>query len=90
MRKGVNREVFSYWGRGDLRVPAKWEVHGGEAHCKVPGGVLGPKGGEGREGSWESGRSPVAIWGGTGNSEGGKAPLVSAIGNDGGEAGLTG
>jgi len=82
--------VFPYRRRGDLPVPAKGEVNGGEAYCKMPGGVLGPKGGEGEEGLWESGRGRVGVWGGAGNSEGGEVSLVSAVGDDGGEASLTG
>jgi len=88
--QGVDREVFPYRRGGDLRVPAKGEVNGGEAHCKVPGGVMGPKGGQGGERSWESGRGRVGVWGDAGDSEGGNAPLLSAVGHDGGEAGLTG
>jgi len=55
----------------------------------VPGGVLGPEGGEGGEGLWESGRGRVGVRGGAGNSEGGKAPFVSAVEANGGEAGLS-
>jgi len=54
----------------------------------VPGRVLGPKGGEGGEGLRESGRARDGARGGAGNSEGGKASPVSAVGDDGGEAGL--
>ena len=38
----------------------------------------------------ESGRGRVGIRGGAGNSEGGEAPLVSAVGDNAGEAGLMG
>jgi len=82
--------VFPYWRRGDLRAPAEGEVDGGEAHREVPGGVLGSEGGEGGEGLWESGRGQIGIGGGAGDSEGGQAPPVSAVGDNGGEAGLTG
>jgi len=50
MCQGVNGEVLPYQWRGDLHAPAEGEVDGGEAYCKVPGRVLGPKGGEGGEG----------------------------------------
>jgi len=87
---GVNAEVFPYWRRGDLRAPAEGEEYGGEAYREVPGGILCSEGGEGREGLWKSGRGRVGVRGGAGDSEGGKAPLVSAVGDNGGEAGLTG
>jgi len=90
MCQGIHRKVFPYRWRGDLCAPAEGEVYGGEAHCQVPGRVLGPKGGEGGEGLWESGRGRVGVRGGAGNSEGGKASPVSAVGDNGGEAGLTG
>jgi len=90
MCQGVNGKVFPYWWRGDLRAPAKGEVDEGEVYSEVPGGVLGPEGGEGGEGLWESGRGRVGVRGGAGDSEGGKAPLVSAVGDNGGEASLTG
>jgi len=82
--------VFPYWRRGDLRAPAKGEVDGGETYCEMPGGIPGSEGGEGGEGLWDSGRGRVGIRGGAGDSEGGKAPLESAVGKDGGEAGLMG
>jgi len=56
----------------------------------VPRRVLCPKGGEGGEGLWESGRGRASVRGGAGNSEGSKAPPVSAVGDNGGEAGLSG
>jgi len=56
----------------------------------VPGRVLGPKGGEGGEGLWESGRGRAGVGGGANHPEGSKAPAVSALGDDGGEAGLPG
>ena len=56
----------------------------------MPGGILGPEGGEGGEGLWESGRGRVGVRRGAGDSEGGQAPFVSAIGDNGGEAGLAG
>jgi len=56
----------------------------------VPRGVLGPEGGEGGEGLRESGRSRVGIRGGAGDSEGGKAPSIPAVRDDGGEARLAG
>jgi len=56
----------------------------------VPGRVLGPKGGEGGEGLWESGRGRVGVQGGAGNSEGGDPSPVPAVGDNGGEACLTG
>jgi len=90
MCQGVNGEVLPYRWRGYLRAPAEGEVAGGDAYCKVPGRVLGPKGGEGGEGLWESGRGRAGVGGGAGNSEGSKAPLVSAVGDNGGEAGLPG
>ena len=90
MCQGVDRKGFPYRWWGDPRVPAKGEGSGREAYCKVPGGVLGPKGGERGEGSRESGQGRVRVRGGAGNSEGGKAPLVSAVGDDRGEAGLAG
>ena len=55
MCQGVHRKVFPYRWRGDLCAPAEEEVDGGEADFKVPGRVLGPEGGEGGEGLWESG-----------------------------------
>jgi len=85
MCHGVNGEVLPYRWSGDLRAPAEGEVDGGEAYCKVPGRVLGPKGGEGGEGLWESGRGRAGLRGGAGNSEGSKAPPVSAVGDNGGE-----
>jgi len=88
--QGVNGKVFPYWWSGDLRAPAEGEVDRGEAYCEVSGGVLGSEGGEGGEGLWESGRGRVGVRGGAGNSQGGKASLVSAVGDDAGEASLTG
>jgi len=88
--QGVNRQVFSYWRRGDLRAPAEGEVNGGEAYSKVPGRVLGPEGGEGGERQRESGQGRVGVWGGAGDSEGGKVLFVSAVGHNGGEASLPG
>jgi len=82
--------VFPYRRREDLGAPTEGEVNGGEAYGKVPGRVLGPKGREGGEGLWESGRGRVGVRGGAGDSEGSKAPLPSAVGDYGGEAGLTG
>ena len=90
MGQGVNGEVFPYWRRGDPLVPIEGKVNGGEAYRKVPGRVLGPKRGEGRERLWESGRGRVGFWGGTGDSVGGKAPFVSTIGSNRGEVGLPG
>jgi len=55
MCQGVYRKVFSYRWRGDLCAPAEGEIDGGEAYCQVLGRVLGPQGGEGGEGLWESG-----------------------------------
>jgi len=52
---GVDGEVFSYWRRGNLRLPIKGEVNRGEAFRKVPGRVLGLEGGEGGERLRESG-----------------------------------
>ena len=90
MCQGVNRKVFPYrWG-GDLCAPVEGEVDGGAAYCQVPGRVLGPEGGQGGEGLWESGRGRIGARGGAGNSEGGEASPVSAVGDNGGEAGLTG
>jgi len=86
---GVHREVFPYRWRGDLCVLAEGEVDGGEAYCQVPGRVLGPEGGEGGEGLWESGRGWVGVRGGAGNSESGEASSVLAVGGNGGEAGLS-
>jgi len=88
MCQGVNGEVLPYPWRGDLRAPAEKEVDGGEAYREVPGTVLGPKGREGGEGLWESGRGRAGVRGGAGHPEGRKAPPVSAVGDDGGEAGL--
>jgi len=82
--QGVNGKVLPYRRRGELRAPAQGEVNGGEAYCEVPGGILGSEGGEGGEGLWESGRGRVGVRGGAGDSEGGKAPLVSAVGDSGG------
>jgi len=90
MCQGVNGEVFPYRWRGDLRAPAEGEVDGGEAYCEVPGRVLGPKGREGGEGLWESGRGQAGVRGGAGHPEGSEAPPVSAVGDDGGEAGFPG
>ena len=90
MHQGVHRKVFPYRSRGDLCAPVEGEVDGREAYRKVPGGVLGSEGREGGEGLWESGRGRVGIRGGEGDPEGGKAPCKSAVGDDGGEAGLTG
>jgi len=87
--QGVNGKVFPYWWSGDLCAPAKGEVDRGEAYCEMPGGVLGSEGGEGGERLWESGRGRVGVRGGAGDSEGGTAPFVSAVGDDGGEASLT-
>jgi len=88
--QGIDREVFPYWWRGDVCAPTEGEVNGGEAHRKMPVGVLGSKGGEGGEGMFESGRGRVGVQRGAGDSEGGEAPFVPAIEDDGGEAGLTG
>ena len=90
MCQGVYREVFPYRRRGDLCAPVAGEVDGGEANSEVPGRVLGPEGGDGGEGLWESGRGRVGVQGGAGNSESGEASSVSAVGDNGGEAGLTG
>jgi len=84
MGQGVQRKVFPYWWTGDLCAPAEEQVDGREAYCKVSGRVLGPKGGEGGEGLWESGRGRVCVRGGAGNPEGGKASPVSAVGDNGG------
>jgi len=90
MCQGVNGEVVPYRWRRDLRAPAEGEVDRGEVYCGVPGRVLGPKGREGGEGLWESGRGRAGVQGGAGHPEGGKAPPVSAVGDDGGEAGFPG
>jgi len=87
---GVDRHVFPYRWRGDLCAPAEGEVDRGEAYRKMPRGVLGSKGGEGGERWWESGRGRVGVRGGAGDSEGGKAPSVPAVRDNGGEAGLVG
>jgi len=55
----------------------------------VPGRVLGSEGREGAEGGREPGTSGVGSWGAVGDPEGGKTPSVSAIGDDGGQAGFT-
>jgi len=89
MCQGVYREVFSYRWRGALCAPVEGEVDGGEAYCQVPGRVVGPEGAEGGEGLWESGRGRVGVRGGAGNSESGEASSVSAVGDNGGEAGLS-
>jgi len=90
MCKGVHRKVFPYRCRWNLCAPAEGEVDGEEAYCQVPGRVLGPERGKRGEGLWESGRGRVGAWGGAGNSEGGEAPLVSAVRDNGSEASLTG
>ena len=51
---------------------------------------MGSEGGEGGKCQRESGRGWVGFRGGAGDSEGGKTPLVSAVGGNGGEAGLPG
>jgi len=56
----------------------------------VPGRVLGAEGGEGGERLGESGRGWIGVRGGAGNSEGGQAPCVSLVGNNGEEASLPG
>jgi len=89
MPHGVHRKVLPYQWRGDLRAPTEGEVDRGEAYCQVPGRVLCPEGGEGGEGLWESGRGRVGAWGGAGNSEGGAASPISAVGDHGREASLT-
>ena len=71
-------------------MPTKGEVNRREGYREGPGGVLGPEGGEGGNGLWESGRGRVGVQGGAGNPEGGKAPPVPAVGDNGGEAGLAG
>jgi len=63
MCQGIIGEVFPYRWSGDLCAPAEGEVDRGEAYCKVPGRVLGPKGGEGEGGLWESGRGRASIRG---------------------------
>ena len=90
MCQGVMGEVLPYRWRVDLCAPAEEEVDGGEAYCEMSGRVLSPEGGEGGEGLWESGRGQVGVRGGAGNSEGSKVPPVSAVGDNGGEAGLPG
>jgi len=90
MCQGVHRKIFPYGWRGDLCAPAEGEVDGGQAYSQVAGGVVGPEGGEGGEGLWESGRGRVGTWGCAGNSEGGEASPVSAVGDNGMEASLTG
>jgi len=86
--EGVNRKVLPQWWGGGFRPPVKGEVDRGEAYCEVPGRVLGPGGGEGGEGLWESCRGRVGIRGGAGNPECGQAPPVPAVGYDRGEEGL--
>jgi len=70
----------------DFCPPVKKEIHKNKTPGEVPGQVLGPKGGEGREGGWEPGRAWVGFWGGAGDPEGGKAPPISAVGDNGGMA----
>jgi len=82
--------MFPYWQGGDFRAPVKGEVYGGEAYCEMPGGISGSEGGQGWERLWESGRGRVCVRGGTGDPEGGETSLLFAVGDDGGEAGLTG
>ena len=82
--------MFPYWRRGDFCAPIEGEVDRAEAYRGMPGRVLGSKGGEGRERLWEPGRGQVGIWWGAGNPEGGEASSLSAVGSDGGEAGLPG
>ena len=90
MCQGVYREVFPYRRRGNFCAPAEGEIDGGEAYCQVPGGVLGPEGGEGGKRLWESGRGRIGVRGGAGNSESGEASSVPAVGDNGGEASLSG
>jgi len=69
--EGVDRKVSPLGGGGNLPSPVEGEVHGGEAYPEMSGRVLGPEGGEGGEGRWESGRGQVGIRGGAGNLQGG-------------------
>ena len=89
MYQGVHREVFPYRWRGDFCAPAEGEVDGGDAYRQLPRRVLGPEGGNGGEGLWESGRGRVGAWGGAGKSEGGEASPVSVVGDNGRESSLT-
>ena len=86
MCQGGDGEVFSYWPRENLRSQIEGEVKGGEAFRNVLGCVLGSGGGEGGDRLRDSGRGWVGVRGGADDSEGGQAPFVSAIGDNGGEA----
>jgi len=88
--EGVDRKVLPLGGGSNLRLPVEGEVHRGEAYREMSGRVLGPEGGEGGEGWWESGRGRVGVRGGADDSEGGQASPTSAVGDSRRQAGLAG